>query len=206
MPEVIDNVKVGAYIKDLLKKHKMTQDDLANKLNISKSAVSQNLRGKSSFDIQNLINIAKLFDTSLDDLLNTKSSEDEEVISEYKKVVNKSLDVFKSTKLENLIIDQPDLYGKVLVDYIIESKNIEMFKYLDDNDVSFVDEKYHRACQLYLDTIIFMLENDISEPFKYIEKYKILNKTFLIKDDTYKLKLWGLLNQDKYESIVEKIF
>ena len=199
MPEVIDNVKVGAYIKDLLKKNNMTQDDLANKLNISKSAVSQNLRGKSSFDIQNLINIAKLFDISLDDLLSAKSNENQEVISEYKKVVDKGVNVFKSIKLENLIINQPDLYGKVLVDYIIESKNIEMFKYLDNNNISFVDEKYHRACQLYLDIIIFMLENDISEPFKYLEKYKILNKTFLINDETYRLKIWGLLNQIKYK-------
>ena len=129
MPEVIDNVKVGAYIKELLRKNSMTQDDLANRLNISKSAVSQNLRGKSSFDIQNLINIAKIFDISLDELLSSKSSV-HEVLSEYKKVVDKGVDVFKSSESQNLIINQPDLYGKVLVDYIIESKNIQMFEYL----------------------------------------------------------------------------
>lgn len=204
MPEVIDNVKVGAYIKELLRKNSMTQDDLANKLNISKSAVSQNLRGKSSFDIQNLINIAKIFDISLDELLSLKSS-DQEVVSEYKKVVDKGIDVFKSSKSQNLIINQPDLYGKVLVDYIIESKNIEMFEYLSSQDVSFVDEQYHRALQLYLDIIIFVLENDIKNPFKYIEKYKLLNKSFLINDNTYRLKVWGLLNQEKYDLIVEKI-
>lgn len=204
MPEIIDNVKVGAYIKELLKKHNMTQDDLAHKLNISKSAVSQNIRGKSSFDIQNLINIAKIFDISLDELLSLKSS-DQEVVSEYKKVVDKGLDSFKSVNTQNLIVNQPDLYGKVLVDYIIETKHIEMFEYLDSQNVLLVDEQYHRALQLYLDIVIFVLENDLNNPFKYIEKYKILNKSFLINDDAYRLKVWGLLNQNKYDHVVEKI-
>ncbi|BCR35816.1 helix-turn-helix domain-containing protein [Mariniplasma anaerobium] len=206
MPDVIDNVKVGEYIKTLLKKNHMTQDDLAQKLNISKSAVSQNLRGKSTFDIQNMIRIAEIFNITLDDLLSLKTKHEEGVISEYQKVVNQGLVAFKSTKADNLRIDQPDMYGKVLVDYIIESKHLEMFNYLKDNNVSLVEEHYHRSLDIYLDVIVFMLEQDISGVFKYIEKYKQLNNTFLIHDELYKLKIWGLLNQVKFQDIVEKIF
>lgn len=53
MPTIIDNLKVAEKIKKLLKDNNMTQEQLANKLSITKSAVSQNLRGKSNFDIQN---------------------------------------------------------------------------------------------------------------------------------------------------------
>lgn len=206
MPDVIDNVKVGEYIKTLLKKNHMTQDDLAQKLNISKSAVSQNLRGKSTFDIQNMIRIAEIFNITLDDLLSLKTRHDEGVISEYQKVVNQGLVSFKATKADNLRVDQPDMYGKVLVDYIIESKNLEMFNYLKDHNVSFVEEHYHRSRDIYLDVIVFMLEQNIDGVFKYIEKYKELNRTFLIHDELYKIKIWGLLNQIKYQNIVEKIF
>lgn len=206
MPEIIDNVKVGEYIKNLLKKHQMTQDQLATKLNISKSAVSQNLRGKSTFDIQNMIRIAEIFNITLDDLLSLKSSENPDVLSEYQRVVQQGLEVFKKTKAENLRIDQPDMYGKVLVDYIIEAKHIEMFKYLNDYKVSFVEMHYHRALTIYLEIIIFMLEQNIQGAFYYIEKYKTLNQTFVIKDQIYKLKIWGLLNQEKYQNIVEEIF
>ena len=76
-------------LKKLLKQHNMTQDNLADALSISKSAVSQNLRGKSTFDIQNLIMIAKIFEITLDDLLNLKSNDTDQVQSEYYKVVKK---------------------------------------------------------------------------------------------------------------------
>jgi transcriptional regulator with XRE-family HTH domain len=206
MPDVIDNVKVGEYIKTLLKKNHMTQDDLAQKLNISKSAVSQNLRGKSTFDIQNMIRIAEIFNITLDDLLSLKTTQEEGVISEYQKVVNQGLIAFKATNADNLRVNQPDMYGKVLVDYIIESKHLEMFEYLKDNDVSLVEDHYHRSRDIYLDVIVFMLEQNISGVFNYIQKYKELNRTFLIHDELYKLKIWGLLNQTKYQDIVEEIF
>lgn len=206
MPEVIDNVKVGEFIKNLLKNKKMSQDDLAQHLMISKSAVSQNLNGKSSFDIQNLLAIAKLFDISLDDLLNMKSSsKDETYISEYEKAVNKGLSELKKANPKDLQIQEPDLYGKVLIDYVIDQKKIDIFTYLNDSNVEFVKDYYHRSKEIYLKTIRYILQEEIRGVMKYILKYASALGSFEIEEIGYSLEIWNLLNHEKYISTIEEM-
>ncbi|GLB46176.1 hypothetical protein WR164_01550 [Philodulcilactobacillus myokoensis] len=62
-------------IKFYRKHNKLTQKNLANKLNVSSKAVSRWETGKNYPDIETLIKIAKLFNTSVDDLLNNKDVE-----------------------------------------------------------------------------------------------------------------------------------
>ncbi len=202
MPDVIDNVKVGEYIKKLLKKKSMTQDDLANALSISKSAVSQNLRGKSSFDIQNLMNIAKLFEITLDDLLNLKTEETSEVISEYEKVVNLGLSSIQKVNAIDLNISEPDLYGKVLVDYIIDKRKLDMMLYLDQAKIELVPDYYHRAPDIYLKIIKFYLEENHKDVLKFIIKYTELHGNFQIEDETMSFVIWGLLDKESNQDIV----
>ena len=202
MPDIIDNVKVGEYIKKKLKEHHMTQDDLADALSISKSAVSQNLRGKSSFDIQNLILIAKLFNITLDDLLNLKSDAPNELVSEYQKVVQKGLSAITSVPKENLIISNPDMYGKVLMDYIIEARQKEMFLYFHENDIPCVDEFYHRAEEIILKIIQFMLEEGIDDVLDYILAYTRIHGSFKMIDEKTSMIIWGLLDQSTMQSFM----
>ncbi len=204
MPDIIDNVKVGEYIKKLLKQHGMTQDDLAEALAISKSAVSQNLRGKSSFDIQNLIQIAKLFEITLDDLLNLKTKTSDEVVSEYQKVVQKGLNAISTVPVDNLRIAQPDLYGKVLMDYIIEAKQKEMFMYIHQKKIPFVEDYYHRAKEIYLLVIKFMLEEELEGILDYILIYTKLNGSFDIDNEKEALVIWGLLDKPSMQTFVAK--
>jgi len=204
MPDIIDNVKVGEYIKKLLKQHNMTQDDLADALSISKSAVSQNLRGKSTFDIQNLIQIAKIFEITLDDLLNLKTSDSDQVLSEYQKVVQKGLGAITSVPKENLRIAQPDLYGKVLIDYIIEARQKEMFLFIHDNKLPFVEDYYHRAKELYLNVIKFMLEEGLDDVLNYILKYTKLHGSFAIEDKKLELVIWALLDKPEMQKFMLK--
>jgi transcriptional regulator with XRE-family HTH domain len=199
MPDIIDNIKVGEYIKKLLKQHNMTQDDLAESLNISKSAVSQNLRGKSSFDIQNLIAISKLFNITLDELLNLKTEESNDVISEYQKVVNQGLGALQKVPPLDLSIADPDLYGKVLVDYIIDQRQLDMLIYLIENKVTLVPEYHHRAKLLYLRIIKYLLEENQFYFYEFIQGYCKLHGSFLIEDKTIECVIWGLFNQDFYQ-------
>ncbi len=205
MPDIIDNIKVGEYIKKLLKSKNMTQDDLAEALCISKSAVSQNLRGKSTFDIQNLIQIAKLFEITLDDLLNLKSEETAEVISEYQKVVNQGLPAIQKVPAEDLRMYEPDMYGKVLVDYIVESRKLDMLTYLIDEEVLLVEDYYHRAKQIYLKVIKYLLEEKQYNFGDFIMKYTELNGSFHIDDETTGLIIWGLLNQVHYQDFMAEL-
>jgi transcriptional regulator with XRE-family HTH domain/phosphoribosyl-ATP pyrophosphohydrolase len=205
MPDIIDNIKVGEYIKKLLKSKNMTQDDLAEALCISKSAVSQNLRGKSTFDIQNLFQIAKIFEITLDDLLNLKSDETYEVISEYQKVVNQGLPAIQKVAPQDLRMYEPDMYGKVLVDYIVESRKLEMLTYLIDEEVMLVEDYYHRAKPIYLKVIKYLLEEKQYNFGDFIMKYTELHGSFHIEDEAQGLIIWGLLNQEHYQDFMAEL-
>jgi len=208
MPEIIDNIKVGQFIKNLLKENNLTQEALAQKLNVSKSAVSQNLNGKSSFDMQNLLAIAEIFEMSLDDLLNCRKSENsvkEDFDSEYLKFAAKGLNEIKKYDAKDLQIQEPDIYGKVLADYLVDKDLEEIFLYLHENMAVFVKDYYHRAKDIYLKVITYMLKKKIKGVIRYIEKFTELNNSFDITDTTYGTEIWTLIDKEQNQELITEI-
>ena len=66
----MDNVKVGLYIKKRIAEKGITQDQLAEMMNITSSAVSQVLTGKNMFDVVNLQVLSRILDEPIDKILN----------------------------------------------------------------------------------------------------------------------------------------
>lgn len=79
------NIEIANRLVMLRKKHNLSQEELANKLGISRQAVSKWERAESSPDTDNLICLAKLYNISLDELLQTDETIDEIVQNEVKK-------------------------------------------------------------------------------------------------------------------------
>ena len=78
------NIEIANRLVELRKKNGLSQEELADKLGLSRQAVSKWERAESSPDTDNLICLAKLYNVSLDDLLQT--SQDVEEIAEDVKV------------------------------------------------------------------------------------------------------------------------
>jgi transcriptional regulator with XRE-family HTH domain len=74
------NIEIANRLVQLRKKHGLSQEELAEKLGISRQAVSKWERAESSPDTDNLISIAKLYNVSLDELL--QSDEDPDALRE----------------------------------------------------------------------------------------------------------------------------
>ena len=75
----MENMKVGNYIKELLKINNMTNRDFIDELqkshiSMSEANVSKFLNGKQGTDIENYMVIAKIFGITIDDLLQTNKS------------------------------------------------------------------------------------------------------------------------------------
>lgn len=73
------DITTANRLYELRKQHGYSQDELADKLNVSRQAISKWERSESSPDTDNLIALAKLYGVSLDELLNytpAKSSGD----------------------------------------------------------------------------------------------------------------------------------
>ena len=72
------NIKTANRLCELRKKHGLSQEDLADKLGVSRQAISKWERSESSPDTDNLIELSKIYGISLDELLNG----DEETLEE----------------------------------------------------------------------------------------------------------------------------
>lgn len=205
MPDVIDNVKVGLLIKKMLKERNMTQEQLADLLNISKSAVSQNVNGKSSFDIQNLMKIAQIFNISIDELISQKSGTEKDVISEYERVVKKGIDELRRVPPKDLNIKDPDLYGKVFIEYVIEYGRVDMFTYLDEAKIALFNEYHHQARRIAEKMILFMLEKNIKGVEDHVFDYVRTYGAFLIQDKTIEKNIMEQLDQNKHQPVLKHL-
>lgn len=68
------NIKTANRLCELRKAHNLSQEELADKLGVSRQAVSKWERSESSPDTDNLIQLAALYNISIDELLNGKDA------------------------------------------------------------------------------------------------------------------------------------
>ena len=66
---MFDTKKFGIFLSSLRKKADMTQSEVAIKLNVTRQAVSHYECGDTFPDVSILVNIANLFNISLDELI-----------------------------------------------------------------------------------------------------------------------------------------
>ena len=65
----MDQIKIGTFLKELRKAKGLTQEQLAEKLNVSSRTVSRWETGSNMPDIGMLVEIADFYDVSIDFLL-----------------------------------------------------------------------------------------------------------------------------------------
>lgn len=123
----MNTTEIGKYIKEQLKIKKYTQENLADHLGISKQAVSQNLSGKSTFEISNLMLIAEFLDVSVDEILYAGTKRETLLCK------------FYNQKTEDMVFEklpeQPDSIGNTLFDYCLLDDNVHKFEHFYKNQV-----------------------------------------------------------------------
>lgn len=77
-------MNIGEKLKTERQKRNYSQTDLANKLNISRQAISKWETGREYPDIDNLIILSKLYNVSVDELIGAENIADEHSSSEEK--------------------------------------------------------------------------------------------------------------------------
>ncbi len=79
----------GTRLADLRREHNLTQNDIADKLNISAQAVSKWENDLTSPDIDTLLKLSDIFDITVDELLGKNKKEPVYVPAEQRKDINK---------------------------------------------------------------------------------------------------------------------
>ena len=75
----MDKVKIGQFIANCRKDKKLTQEQLAEKLNISKNAVSKWERGICLMDMSLLKPLSEILDVSVNDILSGEKIPDDKI-------------------------------------------------------------------------------------------------------------------------------
>ena len=97
----MDQIKAGAFLKDLRKEKGITQEQLAEELGVSGRTISRWETGKNMPDISLLVEIAKFFDVSIPEIIKGERKS-ENMKEETKEVVETMSDYAKAEK-EQLI-------------------------------------------------------------------------------------------------------
>ena len=77
-------MKISQVLKDIRQQHQLTQEALAERLKVSRSAIARWESGKGIPDIGNLIAISREFDVSLDQLIKEDERLEKKVIEDSK--------------------------------------------------------------------------------------------------------------------------
>lgn len=86
-------MKIGEQLKKFRAQNELTQEDVANKLHVSRATISSWETGRTFPDIEKLIYLSELYEVSLDELV-----KGDPVIMENIKKDKKSLSYWKITK------------------------------------------------------------------------------------------------------------
>lgn len=164
---MFNTIQFGKYLSDLRKKHDLTQSEVADKLNLTRQAVSRYETGDSFPDISILVEIAKIYEVSFADLINAGNPTLGESII-LTGIANKNDDVIvKDVKdLENLAsLIKPSVLERLSKNLIGDGIDISSFinlaSYLSDEAiVDFVcDKKIENMDNNFIEKLIPILDS-----------------------------------------------
>ena len=94
----MEQQKIGSFLKELRKEKNLTQEELAEKLNVSGRTVSRWETGSNMPDISMLVELAEFYDVSIPEIINgeresgtMKRSKETASLSDYAEAINKRI-------------------------------------------------------------------------------------------------------------------
>ena len=121
--------KIGSFISKKRKEKKLTQEGLAEKLGVSKNAVSKWERGICLMDMSLLKPLSEILDVSINEILNGEEIKEEELKSKTDEVLNNTIDYsnkkLKKFKHKVLIITFVILFLIFLITFIVDYRRIK---------------------------------------------------------------------------------
>lgn len=101
------NIEIANRLVELRKKSGLSQEELAEKLGLSRQAVSKWERAEASPDTDNLICLAKIYGVSLDDLLSTDQPVDD-IVAEVKEREEEKREEEKPEETEGEVVEEDE--------------------------------------------------------------------------------------------------
>lgn len=192
----------------LRKEHKMSQEQLADRLNVSRQAVSKWESGTSYPEMEKLIEICKVFNCSLDDLTNDEVKElgkntsqkntINNIVDEILYITRKTITMLTHISTKDFFSMMFGLFVTLLIIFIIKIPVNLLYKIVNDlllsiNQGGFLSKIWYtiiNGAYLILSILLFIYVYKI----KYLDNYEEIKKEIVIET-----------KQPNNEKIVEKV-
>ena len=155
----------NTILKKLRKEKKLTQTELASKLNISQKSYSNWESGKAEPTLDNIIKLANILDTTTDELLGRHTNFGDRILNKKNKY---DLSVLKESNTQNLY----DLKMTFAFELLDESINTDILK-----KILVEKNKLDKEEELILDTILAEAK-EFADDVNEFYKFKKSNKKF----------------------------
>lgn len=181
----MDQIKFSKFLKQSRKEKGLTQEELANKLNVTTQAVSKWENGKGYPDVTTLANLAKELDLSIDELMASKKMN-----KEVKEVI-KEVEVIKIRKPNYKIIGI--IIGIILIIAIAISAYIIDYNHKTGVPrilITTINDIYSESESVVVEDLD---GNDVTQEFKdkYYKYYKDKNYYFIFNDSSGQYVFYG---------------
>ena len=160
--------KFRMTLSRLRKEFDMTQSELADRLNLTRQAISRYENGDSFPDISILLMICGIFNVSIDELIGIQTRGEKEIINQV--VLGKDVVLNKEGKIEDLInlapILRPSVLESAVRSFKAEGINIEsivnLVQYLNDKSLYYllVNANYEYPSQEVLNFLLPYMDDD----------------------------------------------
>lgn len=198
--------KLGNFISKLRKEKGLTQQDLANELNLTDKAISKWERGLSCPDISLLIPLSEILEVSVNELLLgeklnnniTKSSADKST----KEVIKISINELTRNKKKNKLLKYSLLILIFIILIIITFQVIRNYnEKLEKDEVNKIILKVKKN----LETLHYRVDDPVRSP-NYLIDYKnityVIPKILVYKKDNIYKEILSYTNYDTFEGII----
>ena len=152
-------------LKEMRKEKKLTQTELATKLNINQKSYSNWESGKAEPTLDNIIKLANILDTTTDELLGRKVNFGDRILNQKYKY---DLSVLKESNIQSLY----DLKMTLAFELLDESLNPAKLK-----EILLEKNKLDKDEELILDTILVEAKEFADDIIEF-EKFKKSNRRF----------------------------
>ena len=180
----------NTVLKELRKEKKLTQTELASKLDISQKSYSNWESGKAEPTLDNIIKLANILDTTTDELLGRKVNFGDRILTKKNKY---DLSILKESNTQSLY----DLKMTLAFELLDESLNTEILK-----KTLIEKNKINKDEELILDTILAEAKefaDDVNEFYKFKKSNKKFkwpwqkNNNNLTTKDSNNIKQYSLI-------------
>ena len=157
--------KIGKFIAELRKEKKLTQEQLAEKLGITKNAVSKWERGLSLMDMSLLKPLSQILGVSITELLNGEKIVNEEITKKSEEILVETID-YSSKRIKKL---KKNKFLVILLTIIITISSIVLLDTI-------------QAIIFQSSPIISFRKEQIDED-SYVDKGILIDTYYCAKDD-----------------------